>query len=353
MPFGYMNNYFSGKETLFIMCRHPKIRNSIHMHHISMILTKKMYTLVDIVNVFSLDKIPNINKYKTIILDSLVFSYFSRPYYNIDDLYAKLKDFRGRVILKTLDIHEWSFVTSKEYHGIYKPILEDTNDKRMIKEILKKCNVSEMTFYCYCPESVYWTQYFADIINKFYIINHGIYKEFMRDGMNKKYDVLFYSSSVKKLYPFRYRILDICRTMDIRLRVIDRKEHIIEDRLYEEINKSWLTIATHSTYSYLVQKYFEIPASSSVPLGNMNGHGKSIFGDNYININESMSDDEIKKIITDALNNKEKLTDIIKKNYEIVKHHTFDDYVDNLMSVVNQDASHLEFMNVEKKINSM
>jgi hypothetical protein len=350
--FNYMADYINGHNTLVITCRNSKIRNRYQMIHFSMELARKGHNNMDFINTYSLDKISNPNCYKTIIIDAIIFSFFSRPHYNINDLYDLMAKYNGRVILKTLDLHEWTFCMTEEYRRNYICVTEETNDKILMKELFKKCKVTDITFYYYCPQSIYWTEYFADIVKRFYIIPHAIYDEFCTSNSVKTYDILYYGSTNYALYPFRKRLIDICNKLDIRLKIITRKKNAAFGKtLYEEISKAWLTIATYSeNYSYLVQRYLEIPAASSVILGNMNKQGYDILGDNYIHVDNSMSDGNIMDIIACALGNKSKLLDMSRKCHDLVKDLTYENYVDKFMSIVDNVDNEFEFDKVSARL---
>jgi len=353
--FDYMADYINGNDTLVISCRNCDLRNKYQMTHFSMIFCKLGHETMDIVNTYSLNKIPDPNVYKTIILDGLIFFSFQRNHYDIKDLDIFMDKFKGRVILKTLDIHEWTFCMTNEYRRNFKYIQHETQDKIMMKELFERYRVSDMTFYYYCPESITWHEYFSDVISRFFIIPHVIYKDDIPDpnNINKIHDVLLFGSDNFKLYPFRGRLNDICKNMGLKSKTISRKKNTKYGcMLYREISRSWLTIATYSEeYGYNVQKYFEIPASSSVILGNMTKQGYDIIGDNYIHIDNDMSDDQIKEIIRNALNNKDKLLQMARKGYDMMKDRTYEKYMKEFDTILtNPYNNQFEFSKVSEQL---
>lgn len=140
--------------------------------------------------------------------------------------------------------------------------------------------------------------------------------------LEKEYDIFIFGNCKSNRYPFRNRILKIlemnkdnykiCFWNDLMSRNYFKfNDKISNENLSKQINKSWLTVCTKSYADVLLGKYFETSMSKSCVLGNMPTDGIKIWKDNYINIEEDMTDEEIIKTIKIALNNKETLSNHI------------------------------------------
>ncbi|MCA9748906.1 MAG: glycosyltransferase, partial [Romboutsia sp.] len=100
---------------------------------------------------------------------------------------------------------------------------------------------------------------------------------------------------------------------------------------------SWLAIATPSEYDYLVAKYFEISACNTVVVGNMANSGRHIWNDNFIEINEKMSDIEIIETIKKALNDKKMIKDKAKIMYELIQtEYNMIKYAEKIKKILNK-----------------
>lgn len=104
----------------------------------------------------------------------------------------------------------------------------------------------------------------------------------------------------------------------LRIKIIPRKNAIYNDKLSKLLNKSWMAVATKSNFNYLVCKYFEISSSKCVILGDMTKQGSSIWKNNYVHIDNSMSDDAIINKIEYYINNKKILSSFSENMYNII-----------------------------------
>lgn len=139
--------------------------------------------------------------------------------------------------------------------------------------------------------------------------------------LDKIYDILYYGASDPNIYPFRNRLKKLLlspQCKQFKIKIIDPNHNIKGIELAKNINQSWLTIATPSSFDYLVDKYLEIPASNSVVLGNMATSGHHIFSNNYININNDMTDEIIIQIIQKSLQNKQDLLNKMQIMYDLI-----------------------------------
>jgi len=113
------------------------------------------------------------------------------------------------------------------------------------------------------------------------------------------------------------------------------------------INKSWICIAGSSTNSYLSKKVFEIAACGSVPCGNINKQGRTIFGFGSIELTEQMSDYEIIRILSHYLNNKQILRNMSQCNLKTSEKYSYDTFANEIdvltANILGYDFNHLEY----------
>ena len=96
------------------------------------------------------------------------------------------------------------------------------------------------------------------------------------------------------------------------------------------MNSSWLTICTRGKYNMMFGKYFESSMSKSVVCGNMSEDGKSIWSDNYVNLDYTMTDDEIIKVIEKALHFKSILIKKANKMHDKMKDYYLTKFSDKM-----------------------
>lgn len=179
---------------------------------------------------------------------------------------------------------------------------------------------------------------------KFHWMPHSIPSDFSTLPKHEKiYDILLFGAMLREHYPFRSRLYRILSTMkNLRIKLMLKSGHIPQQSgdifgsaLIEKLSKSRLIIATKSKYDYLVRKYFEVSAAGSVVLGNMATDGEEIWGDNYVHIDESMTDGEIKAIIQKALSDKEDLEEKSQRMEDkIFSEHTTEIRVQDLLKFI-------------------
>lgn len=276
-----------------------------------------------------------------IIIDATIFLKPYRILYNYKRLETIMQQYTGkRVILLTHDLHDWSFSRNIKYDkNNLVPILHETPDKKDIYELIKSIGVTDLIFYYYAPQSEYFKKY-LNYIDRFYVIDHAIDNTIFNKRPNrtytKKYDILFYSSHVRKAYPVRYRLLDICKKMGLIVKVIDYHKGIRGKKLSDLINQSWIVIACTLTYSYFVQKFIEIPASFSVVLGDANKQVHRSLGRNMIYVDPDEQDDKIKEKIKRYLEHPELLVYMSSVGHRMMhRTHTYKNYAKSLLDVIN------------------
>lgn len=155
-------------------------------------------------------------------------------------------------------------------------------------------------------------------------------------SQNKIYDIIFYGR-IDHHYPFRQRLHDLIKDnykkYEWKVKFINHpgyhphqyknKPKIVGQELSRYLNQSYLTVATPSSYDFLVKKYLEAPLASCGILGNIPTGYEPIFKNRIIQVTPAMSDKQILKIIHQSLLHKNErilpqiksLKPIITKNF--------------------------------------
>jgi len=255
------------------------------------------------------------------------------------------------VCLLTRDLHEWTFDNNKKLtqdienktnkNIIYKPSDEIKSGYVKLKSLTQKFNIKHII-------SIYDCNEFKNLINFIgcnpYILPlHIDTNIFKKMNTVRDIDILIYGADFYRIYPLRNRIKSIVKTMNIKYHIIDpsARYNTINSgaQLAQLLNRSWLTLCTCSVFDYLVLKYFEASACGSVVIGNMLVQGKNIWEDNYVDIPESSSDDQIKNIIISALHNKNNLTRISDIMLEkITNEYNYDQFTIKLKGICDHIA---------------
>jgi len=209
------------------------------------------------------------------------------------------------------------------------------------------------------------------IINSFKgrFINSNIFKNY---NLDKKYDILIYGTrtflndienycpdkdykekwekhnkkqlpSEYKFYPVREKIekLLIKHQDKYKLRIVRSAciydAVIANDNLSKLINQSWLTLSSSSRADIPMAKYFEIGGSYSGILGNIPSDYNDLFKNNIIEVTEWMTDEEILSTIDKALEDKQKLQEMINRlGDRIHKEYNLDAGVKDMDNVFNE-----------------
>lgn len=149
-----------------------------------------------------------------------------------------------------------------------------------------------------------------------YTLHHYFHLDMFPDKIpEKKYDILLYGFCEKIQYPLRAFFKKVLENNKdkYRIKIIPLPHYklrlwsVTGKKLYHEISKSYITIATTSKYDFFLKKYQEIPLSGSMIMGNIPTNYSDIYTrDTIINI-ETMNENEIIKKIDDSLSNKKEL----------------------------------------------
>ncbi len=154
----------------------------------------------------------------------------------------------------------------------------------------------------------------------YFHLPHALDMEKFKDwGLEKTYDVTFVASSDNMhFYYFRQRLYDLLKKdrPGLRINYLNDARKWNQETYSRELNKSWLTVATPTKWGktscyystgYYLRKFMEIPSSGSVVLGYLPECAREDFADNYVRVEEEMTDGEILKIIDDALQDTDRL----------------------------------------------
>ena len=246
-------------------------------------------------------------------------------------------------VLLAHDIHDYSFDFDNNCQPKYvgkplKPIYSLTSEKMQFLSFLQLYNFEYIIGICDCPEFDLMVKYYSGQIKRFYLMTHHIPESiFKYTKCDRKYDILIYGWANEIVYPFRSRLRKLLEQSEFNVKMIERTTDItkmpVEHELASLINQSWLVVTCVSNFSYLVRKYFEIASCGAIPCGTINNQGRTIFGNNVIEITEQMSDYEIIRIITYYLNNKcllMKMSDEIKT---LSVQYNYNSFMRNLLEI--------------------
>jgi hypothetical protein len=201
-----------------------------------------------------------------------------------------------------------------EFNGIK---MLDSEDQHEIDYIYKYMSFFNVIVYRYQTEII---EEHKKIYNnhKFVHLSHIIDKNVFTDyKFEKEYDILF-SSARNNIhdYPLRHRLYNIISSSNKYRMMVTLSGKITSHSEFSKlINKSWLTVSTPTIHTLhnkkasgcLFKKFIEIPMSKGVLLGNLPDEAINEYDNNYVYVNENMTDNEILDIIDKALSDKNKL----------------------------------------------
>jgi len=205
------------------------------------------------------------------------------------------------------------YITDNKIHYIITPYL----DTEQIKYIKSNCS---KVFICHMPHHIDETKF----------------KDW---NLKKDFDILLFGNDHKAFYPFRHRVINLLlkNKDNIKIKHIPKPRNyfrynpnISDAALSKFMNRSWMTLCTPSKYNFLLGKYFESCMSKSAIIGNMATDGTDVWNDNYIQIDNDMSDDEILEIISEALDDKEYLKSIQNNMLEKMEDYYLSKYADKM-----------------------
>lgn len=283
------------------------------------------------------------NEAEVTILDRAAM--FAALYYEgipYESLLARLAGTKNLVFM-TGDLHHWAiFPELIDDQLLALPRLDPSLTRHEpLFEMFDRLGIRHLIATCECPELRQIRSQRPSLHT--YVIEHHINPTIFRDyGLPKEHDLIIYGSVLPSVYPFRHRVCQLMlQSRRFNVLRLEMKDHFYNaetcgEGLARKINQSWLGLSTTSNFDYLVRKYFEIPACRAVVLGNMNEQGRAIFGDNYVHVDDSMTDSRILSVVADALANRSRLQECADRMYQVMHtRHTLAENERKLFEVAN------------------
>jgi hypothetical protein len=165
-----------------------------------------------------------------------------------------------------------------------------------------------------------WEKYvklYENCINKkfVYLPHHANPDIFYNQYLEKDIDILIAGVIKEKNYPLKYRLSNLVKNFlkTYNVHILQHPGYNIDDAYTDKIqkefayyiNRSKLVISCTSSYNYRLGKYVEIPMCGSVIVGDIPYEEQDEFRKFIVEVNMSMSDDEIINKIKSVLENKE------------------------------------------------
>ena len=266
------------------------------------------------------------------IYDKVLFGCRSLSYYKAYNTTDEKKDIHKK-IKKLINIKEKYFIIQDMHPKTYGNIFELC--------LFLNMNRINIIFTFFNNKEADLIKSLTNKCKHYHLLHHIDTSIFKNTNKEKEYDIILYGSIHPKHYPFRKRLFDLILANQDKFKVLyltqpdtfdpDKCEHGLADK----INKSKIGIATKSIYDYLVGKYFEISCCNSLVAGDMASDGLSIFKDNYIQLENSMTDEQIVNILSSELSNYEhRKEEILKYNNYVNNNYNLDKYIENLIKIV-------------------
>jgi hypothetical protein len=230
------------------------------------------------------------------------------------------------LVFMTSDLHYWSiFPQNVDPEVLARERLSPSDNRYdQLFEMFDRLGIHHLITNYDCPELTHIRSLRPGLNT--YVLDLHVDANIFRDyGQRKKHDVIIYGSLAPSVYPFRSRVCNLLtatrqfKILHVKLGSARYEAANCGAGLARKINQSRLGLATVSNFDYLVEKYFEIPACRSVVLGNMNSQGRAIFGNNYVHIDDLMTDHEILRVIRGALANPSRLQMLADKMYGVMQ----------------------------------
>lgn len=317
----------------------------------------------DIINVLDLTS-EIINRYDVIILDC---SFILKQNKYIDQYTKILGDSNTKKAIYLHDTHEYTWMDGYTTYGdilktkdINAPSISPENGAKRFLSLLKAYNIKYLISRYECKEFDNILGLCRSYIDDYFYLSHHINKDYFHDyNFKKEFDILLYGCTDPQTYPFRYRLKNLLENNRDRFNInlTPTIKRVYNNSLGKLINQSWISIVTKSNFDYLVCKYFEIAGSKSVVAGDMPQQGKKIFGNNYIKLNNDMTDDEIINELEKWLNNKKILEKTANKMYKkIHDYYTYDQFCIKLFYICEKINDKIDvdiglFKNIDDLVN--
>lgn len=146
-----------------------------------------------------------------------------------------------------------------------------------------------------------------------HFIDTNIFKKL--ENIEKIYDILYYGAHFLPVYPLRNKIYNVLKKLQsnskYNIKIIEHKSYDknfhsvpMDEELCLLINQSRFCISTSSKHDILVKKYIELPLCGTTTIGNIPSKYIDQLNGKIVNIDFNANENEIEKIILDALENK-------------------------------------------------
>jgi len=209
--------------------------------------------------------------------------------------------------------------------------IEDSWEKPEVRQRFLRDNCFDYAFHTARPQEAAYQE--ACPNTRFVWTPMAVRTDIFRDyGMEKVNDVLFYGA-VREAYPLRVRLLrfleDLDRTGSLRVRIIPhpgywddgyvpQDGHYVGEKLAQEINRSWISIATGSVYGCMFAKHLEIAAAKSFVAGSLPDAARPFFGRGFADL-DAKEDGEIGDRLHALLSDKDELTARTEEGYQRIR----------------------------------
>jgi len=250
--------------------------------------------------------------------------------------------------IANLESREEAYEMSKKYYNVPVRLLlvQDlhTNDydggvSGLAKLVNEKFH-GVITPYLHNPVMDRFRQMLKKDINVIHLPHHIDSNNFKERPVKKTKDVLLFGNDAENFYPFRNRLFNILKSSDLKINYLPKPTNYFryypkssDAALSTLMNKSRLTVCTSSKFDYLLGKYFEASMSGSVICGNMPKDGEAIWGDNYLKLSPSMTDERIMDKIREFLDS-DKDREISNVMLSRMNHYHLDQYANHMYSEI-------------------
>lgn len=238
-----------------------------------------------------------------------------------------------------IDIREWIVKNNWKpdiilyYFLSHQSVWLDVNIRNLDKINITKYMIFEDCLYTNKIKSMYHKYKFSNVLIPTYNdsiisffnnnnINYCLFGHFIDtnifkklDNIEKEYDILYYGAHFLPVYPLRNKIYKILKKLQsnskYKIKIIEHKSYDkrhnilpMDEELSLLINQSRFCISTSSKNDILVKKYIEIPLCGTTTIGNIPSKYIDQLNGKIVNIDFNANENEIEKIILDALENK-------------------------------------------------
>ncbi len=204
----------------------------------------------------------------------------------------------------------------------------------------------------YKPDVDKFTKNYKNILpTKFYHIPHCAKASIFKKNKNIIRDIYFLECGTifrKETYPLRHRLATIiipllidkgynCEIIKHPLYKIKNAHKDKEPRQFaNRINRAKICLSCSSIYKYRLAKFVEISMCGSVLCTDLPDQDQDEINEFIINIDMSMSDDEIIDILEKNIKDENRLNELRKKSLEFAKKYTQEEYAKRFVDIIKQ-----------------